>query len=60
MARELDPSVRSFLQPPQGPDEWVAVKTWDVSEHVRGPDDKPYVPAERVVRSPLQRSPEAR
>lgn len=57
---EIDAALAVRGMPPQGPDEWVAVKTWDVSEHVRGPEDKPYIPAERVVRSPLQRSPEAR
>lgn len=38
---------------PQRPGEWVARKSWDVSEHVRGPEDKPYVPAARVVTAPV-------
>ncbi len=34
---------------PQAPGEWIALKVIDVTPHVRGPEDKPYVPAMRIL-----------
>lgn len=34
---------------PKRPDEWLAVKHAWIDEQVRGPEDKPYVPAARKV-----------
>jgi hypothetical protein len=35
--------------PLRGGNEWLAVKSFWVSEHIKGPEDKPYVPALRVT-----------
>lgn len=35
--------------PLRGGGEWLAVKVFWVSEHIKGPEDKPYVPAVRVT-----------
>lgn len=35
---------------PKSEYEWVALKVINVSPHVRGPEDKPYVPAMRILR----------
>jgi hypothetical protein len=40
--------------PPPGEGEWIATKRWKVKEHIRGPEDKPYVPALRVSEASLQ------
>lgn len=34
---------------PWQPDEWIAVKTWPVRNHIKGPEAAPYVPALRRV-----------
>lgn len=46
---EIDEELAARGLPVQQPGEWVARKRWSVSEHVRGPEDKPYVPSARVV-----------
>jgi len=37
--------------PPKQPHEWVLVKLSNVRPHQRGPEDKPYIPAVRRLRS---------
>jgi hypothetical protein len=44
---EVDAALAERGFPPQAEGEWVATKTWAVREHVKGPEEKPYVPALR-------------
>lgn len=37
------------IQPPKD-DEWLAILTWWREAHIRGPEDKPHVPASRQIR----------
>lgn len=46
---DVDRELLARGMQPQQPGEWLARKQWEVAEHIRGPESKPYVPALRVV-----------
>jgi len=48
-SEEVQKLLHSRHIPLRRSDEWLAVKIFWVSEHMKGPDGKPYVPAVRIM-----------